>query len=866
MIRRRQTHGADARGGGRAKRQWGSDRRAPLPVVATPASESTMLIGQLAIVVTVVGWALFLILTLTRSSIGGAHDRPPLDLATIVYLVIMTLLACSALAYLTTRLGYYSRTRTHRRATRAELSQPFERSAPSLTVLIPSYQEDERVNRMTLLSAALQEYPDLEVVLLIDDPPQPRYARPAAMLAAAQRLPREIEALLREPEERYQDALDGLETRYINGGETSVEDLWAVAAEYEHAAAWLTSYADGYEVIDHADLFLVDRVLRGLAADLTTNAQALRAASGEGATLTSEHLRYLLRRLTWIFGARITSFQRKRFVSLSHEPNKAMNLNSYIGLMGDSYREIEVPGGGLALLRTDSEPDLVVRNPDYVLTLDADSLLLPEYCLRIVHLLEQQEHARVAVAQAPYTSFPGATTRLERMAGATTDLQFMVHQGMTHYDATFWVGANAVLRKRAVDDLREVSHDGDWVISRYISDRTVIEDTESSIDLGVKGWRLLNYPERLSYSATPPDFGALCIQRQRWANGGLLILPALWRQIRTRRDRGERQRLGETFLRMNYMASICWSSIALIFLLLFQFNDRLISPLVLLISIPYFAMMALDLKRCGYRRSDVLGLYGFNLVLLAVNLAGVGASLLQILVGGRPAFKRTPKVRSRTTPGLTFVVMPYVFVVFSVFVLIHDLHRDRWVNVTLAGINAVLAAYAIVAYIGVWHSIVDVWTNVVSWLYKPQRPSRAERAAARSAAAVAAATAGSGAVPSSHWSQTLAYAPADGVRRAERRSASGRSGTPRDRRHGDERRSGPGRRETDVPAFMGRRATDRPPGRADDPPPPRGDEAGAPGAPSGPATASTGPVSPDAPAAPSAPAAPYAPTDREGWR
>ena len=30
-----------------------------------------------------------------------------------------------------------------------------------MTVLVPSYQEDERVIRMTLLSAALQEYPHL---------------------------------------------------------------------------------------------------------------------------------------------------------------------------------------------------------------------------------------------------------------------------------------------------------------------------------------------------------------------------------------------------------------------------------------------------------------------------------------------------------------------------------------------------------------------------------------------------------------------------------------------------------------------------------------------------------------------------------
>ena len=35
-----------------------------------------------------------------------------------------------------------------------------------------------------------------------------------------------------------------------------------------------------------------------------------------------------------------------------------MNLNSYIGLMGGGYREVAVPGGGRALLRTDGGPDL----------------------------------------------------------------------------------------------------------------------------------------------------------------------------------------------------------------------------------------------------------------------------------------------------------------------------------------------------------------------------------------------------------------------------------------------------------------------------------------------------------------------------
>ena len=66
---------------------------------------------------------------------------------------------------------------------------------------------------------------------------------------------------------------------------------------------------------------------------------------------------------------------------------------------------------------------------------------------------------------------------------------------------------------------------------------TLIEDTESSVDLAARGWRLENYPERLAFSATPPDFGALLIQRRRWANGGLLILPKLLRYVAGRAPR-----------------------------------------------------------------------------------------------------------------------------------------------------------------------------------------------------------------------------------------------------------------------------------------------------------------------------------------
>jgi hypothetical protein len=90
----------------------------------------------------------------------------------------------------------------------ARIDEFFARRTTSLTTLVPSYQEEEDVIRMTLLSAALQEYPDQRIVLLIDDPPDPRYAQPYQQLHAARALPDQVQALLAEPRARFDQALE----------------------------------------------------------------------------------------------------------------------------------------------------------------------------------------------------------------------------------------------------------------------------------------------------------------------------------------------------------------------------------------------------------------------------------------------------------------------------------------------------------------------------------------------------------------------------------------------------------------------------------------------------------------------------------
>jgi cellulose synthase/poly-beta-1,6-N-acetylglucosamine synthase-like glycosyltransferase/chitodextrinase len=704
-----------------------------MPIVPGPVSDRRVAMARLAIIVTVTAWVAYLVTWFFEDFFHPGYETAVARAEAVLYLLIVTMLTVSALAYLLSRLGFFYRTRTHHRGSRATLDQFFDTTTPTLTTIIPSYQEDERVIRNTLLSAALQEYPGKRVVLLIDDPFVPKTAKALEQLEAARALPGQIEQLLAEPAAKYARALQAFELASERHEPLGVGSMIALASYYDDAVIWLEWFAAGQQVLDHTDAFFGNEVILRLAASLREIKDALLESANEGVVLERPMFRRLYRRLVWTFQAEVSSFERKRYVSLSHEPNKAMNLNSYIGLMGGTYREVQTVTGTALVRSAPASSDLKIPSPDYVVTLDADSVLMPEYCLRLVHLLEQSEYRDMAIAQTPYSSFPGSATRLERIAGASTDLQHIVHQGLTYYDATFWVGANAVIRKRALDDIADTSYIGDWEIRHYIRDRTVIEDTESTIDMGIHGWRLYNYPERMSYSATPPDFGSLCIQRRRWANGGLLIVPKLRRQSRARKAQGQRTRFSELFLRWNYMASISWSSTSLLVLLAFPFSAALISPLLGLVALPYFMAMASDLRYCGYKRLDVLRIYGFNLVLLPVNLAGTISSVVQGITASKAPFARTPKVRNRTVVPAFFVIAPYLLIALAGFTFYVGYRHDRVENMAYAALNVILACYAVKAFIGLRNSVVDVWIHGTSVLYKPRRKRRRLRRKARAA-------------------------------------------------------------------------------------------------------------------------------------
>jgi cellulose synthase (UDP-forming) len=88
------------------------------------------------------------------------------------------------------------------------------------------------------------------------------------------------------------------------------------------------------------------------------------------------------RRLASRLDVELSVFERNKYVNLSHAANKAMNLNSYIGLMGKQFTEVQQIGGLWLYCANKADATLIVPAPDYLINLDADTLLLSDYAVR----------------------------------------------------------------------------------------------------------------------------------------------------------------------------------------------------------------------------------------------------------------------------------------------------------------------------------------------------------------------------------------------------------------------------------------------------------------------------------------------------
>ncbi len=675
-----------------------------------------VLYAQLSLAVTILLYALLVDVLAHKiyDSYFFPHSGP--FYGGLVFVAALSVIFYSVVHYHVCLIGFYKRHKYEIIPGFEEVSSIYDGPTPSLTVLVPSFKEERKIILQTLLSTALSEYPSKNVVLLIDNPQNPTNDEDRYLIEQARQIPQVLQSQFSQQAAIFQEALGAYEARKTASTNILTDDIEILSSLYAEAARWLEVEAQNLtgtrpmEELDGDERFFIETILLQPASQHRMQSAALLQ---QMEALTDSEINRHYKRLAGLFKVTFSSFERKRYTNLSHEPNKAMNLNSYMMLIGRNWQEVQT-ANGLELHECDTVPashGFSIAPADYVNTIDADSLMTHDYVARLVYFLEQPEHSRVAVAQSPCSATPGHRSELERVASAQIDVQYHTHQGYTYWDASFWVGANAMLRMQALDAIKEIKNADSKMVSVYIQDRTLIEDTESTIDLVHKGWKLYNYPKRMTYSASPPDFGSLLIQRRRWANGGLIILPKLLRYIV--RSRKDLRLAGEFFMRFNYLAMTSLSVMMLLVYSFYTFSPRLNTPLLIYANLPYLLLFARDLKNSGHRYSDALRLTAFNLMLLPIIAAGVLKQMEQIILGRKVPFARTPKVKGRTgAPAFYYVLEIALIVYFANRFIEEAVAKDDWPQIIFSGANLAMLVYALFVFIGIRPLIQDLSATV----------------------------------------------------------------------------------------------------------------------------------------------------------
>jgi len=186
----------------------------------------------------------------------------------------------------------------------------------------------------------------------------------------------------------------------------------ALAALYRHAAVWFEAQALPYRQGGHADRFFAEAVLGELGRRMLAGAEAWTRRAGDP-TISRALIEQAYRDVVGLASAEVVSFERKRYGNVSHEPNKAMNLNGYLSLIigGGCFRE-ERHEDGIVLRACDSrESSLRIPVSPYVLMLDADTVLLPDYASRMLAFLERSENAARGITSISNAALPGSGKR-----------------------------------------------------------------------------------------------------------------------------------------------------------------------------------------------------------------------------------------------------------------------------------------------------------------------------------------------------------------------------------------------------------------------------------------------------------------------
>ena len=149
---------------------------------------------------------------------------------------------------------------------------------------------------------------------------------------------------------------------------------------------------------------------------------------------------------------------------------------------------------------------------DFIATFDADHVPRPEFLDRTLGFFRDSKVAMVQVPQQ-YHNLDSVQHRVSwktrRMYGEQDAFFNLVMPGKDNWNASFFCGTGAVLRREALEPRGGILAD------------TITEDLHTSIELHASGWKSVYLNELLVTGLAPQDLKSFATQRLRWAEGNL---------------------------------------------------------------------------------------------------------------------------------------------------------------------------------------------------------------------------------------------------------------------------------------------------------------------------------------------------------
>ncbi|MGF1681411.1 UDP-forming cellulose synthase catalytic subunit [Photobacterium minamisatsumaniensis] len=151
---------------------------------------------------------------------------------------------------------------------------------------------------------------------------------------------------------------------------------------------------------------------------------------------------------------------------------------------------------------------------ELILILDADHVPTQDFLLNTVGMLQQQPN--LGFVQTPH--FFATPNPIERNLGiqdkvpAENEMFYnRILKGMDFWNASFFCGSAAVIRRCALEDVGG------------ISTKTITEDADTALNMHAKGWDSAYLNIAMIAGLSPDTFGNYVTQRSRWAQGMIQI-------------------------------------------------------------------------------------------------------------------------------------------------------------------------------------------------------------------------------------------------------------------------------------------------------------------------------------------------------